>query len=387
MKLLFVSTHTDQMTGYSKVATAILQQLQTVPNLDIFHFGFQRHPTHRRPKLEKITQYDAWANEDPKEQGFGFNCFQSYLKLVNPDVIFIYNDTHIINQFLELIPETHHAKIYIYLDQVYHGTALFNIPKRADKIFVFSNSWKFKLPDDSKATLHVLQHAPSSAEIDKELIDKFKTEHNLHDKEIFLNINRNSPRKRLDLTIQAFKLYHEKHPNSHLLLVTSSSGHYNIPLICSLEQIQPNTISFIDTDKSRLTDEQINLLYNVADYGLNTADGEGFGLSTVEHANVHKPQLTLKLGAFPDFLKEEENVLITPTIKNYIQLTGIGLFSQTTTAENIAEHMEQLKTKSPPSITLTWESVTEELKSFLGLGDQPHGPEPTQSIDLQVSAC
>jgi glycosyltransferase involved in cell wall biosynthesis len=364
MKVLFVSTHTDQQTGYAKVAFNLLKELSSLP-IQLFHFGFQRHTAFRREKLP-IKQYDAQANEEPKEQGFGFNVFNEYLDLVNPDIIIIYNDTLVINKFLSLIPETK-AKIYIYLDQVYKYTALGDIPKRADKLFVFSPNWKVPLPTDSKTTIHILPHAPDSSvkSLSKDEITKQKELLNLQNKTIFLNINRNSNRKRLDLTLQAFKLYHHENPDSHLILVTTESGFYNIQTIVAIEEIPTSSLTFINTEKTPLTDAHINLLYNIADYGINTADGEGFGLSTLEHASLGNPQLTLNIGAFPDYLTHTDSALITPSLRTYIHNQGVGVYSESATPEEISKGMSTLSTKSSPKITVTWESITKELKSFL----------------------
>jgi hypothetical protein len=45
VRFLLVSTHTEQVTGYSKVSYNLLKQLGTLaPLVKIFHFGFQRTP-------------------------------------------------------------------------------------------------------------------------------------------------------------------------------------------------------------------------------------------------------------------------------------------------------------------------------------------------------
>ena len=47
MRVLLVSTHVDQTTGYSKVAYNLLRQMATLtPKIKVFHFGFQRHVGH-----------------------------------------------------------------------------------------------------------------------------------------------------------------------------------------------------------------------------------------------------------------------------------------------------------------------------------------------------
>ena len=103
MRFVLVSTHTDQTTGYSKVAYNLLDQLRGIDNVKLYHFGFQRHPNRSslRKAPEGVIQYDAAANEDPKEEGFGFNKINEYLDMVNPDVVMIYNDPLIIHKFIE----------------------------------------------------------------------------------------------------------------------------------------------------------------------------------------------------------------------------------------------------------------------------------------------
>jgi hypothetical protein len=38
-------------------------------------------------------------------------------------------------------------------------------------------------------------------------------------------------------------------------------------------------------------DEMLNTIYNACDVGINTADGEGWGLVSFEHASCRKPQV------------------------------------------------------------------------------------------------
>jgi glycosyltransferase involved in cell wall biosynthesis len=353
MRLLFISTHTDQTTGYAKVAYNLLKHLPPTT----FHFGFQRHETFRRPKLD-ILQYDAAANESPKEQGFGFNVFPEFLTLANPTHILIYNDTLIVNKFLQLIPKDHPAKIYVYLDQVYKHTSLGDIP-RATKVLVFSPSWTLNLPNEA-----VLPHAPDESvkPLDAAIITEFKEKFNLQNKRIFLNINRNSNRKRFDLTIQAFKLYHDRHPDSHLIIITTKEGFYNLPQIVHHEKLPTTAITLVNPP---LSDEQINLFYNIADYGINTANGEGYGLSTLEHASLNKPQIVLNLGAFSDFLNPASHILVQPTIRTYMAQSPFGAYDESTTPEHIAREMEDLPTLISQQLTHNWKDISSTLNSIL----------------------
>ena len=124
MRFVLVSTHVDQTTGYAKVAYNLLRQLATLfPKVKTYHFGFQRHPN--APGMRKpptgVIAYDAAANEDPKEEGFGFNKINEYLEMVQPDVVMIYNDPLIIHRFIEAMKHERGKssyKLWLYVDQV-----------------------------------------------------------------------------------------------------------------------------------------------------------------------------------------------------------------------------------------------------------------------------
>ena len=169
MRFVLISTHTDQIIGYSKVAFNLLKQLATLsPRVKAFHYGFQRHQTATgfRKLPAGIVQYDAAANEDPKEEGFGFNKIADYLDMVNPDVVMIYNDPLVVNKFIEAMKHdknTAQYKLWIYLDQVYDGIPqplLENIEKHADRIYAFTDLWADYLRKMiSKTEIKTLEHA------------------------------------------------------------------------------------------------------------------------------------------------------------------------------------------------------------------------------------
>ena len=218
MRFVLVSTHTDQTTGYAKVAYNMLRQVATLsPKVKTYHFGFQRHPN--RPNFRKcpegIIQYDAAANEDPKEEGFGFNKIHEYLEMVGPDIVMIYNDPLIIYRFIESMKhdrKTTPYLLWIYVDQVYNGIAqplVEKIRDHADRIFCFSDVWKRTLlgyidfPNVSVPE-HAVDPTMFTAMPPQER-QTLRNNMNIPANAIaFLNMNRNSQRKRLDLTIQGF---------------------------------------------------------------------------------------------------------------------------------------------------------------------------------------
>jgi glycosyltransferase involved in cell wall biosynthesis len=373
VRFLLVSTHTEQVTGYSKVSYNLLKQLGTLqPLIKIFHFGFQRTPARlpspARP-LSGIIQYDAAANEDPKEQGFGFNKFKEYVDTVNPDIIMIYNDPIVINQFIQQVKDVPKSwKLWVYLDQVYKGAdmgLLRNIENASDRILCFTEEWKKYLMTrltTPNIKIDVLEHGIDSL-VFKPLSDGERAgiRKNLNLKssdKVFLNMNRNSQRKRLDLTIMAFARLLKKFPDApyHLLLVTGvkpEGGAFYQPLqiylneleLLGLDNLKYGTrVTIVDTTapQAYFNDDAINQLYNVADVGINTSAGEGFGLCQLEHMATGAPQVVLALDCYKAFMNDKTSVQLPTTSYSYLQMTaGVGLTEYTTTAEAVAEGMEK----------------------------------------------
>jgi glycosyltransferase involved in cell wall biosynthesis len=377
MRFVLVSTHTDQTTGYAKVAHNLLRQLATLaPKVKTYHFGFQRHPS--RPGFRKapegIVQYDAAANEDPKEEGFGFNKINEYLEMVGPDVVMIYNDPLIIYKFIEAMKHERGKasyKLWIYVDQVYHGIAqplMDSIREHADRVFAFSPYWKAALQNYGDfPNTGILEHAVDPSVFtamsapDRSAI---RTNMNLPQNAIvYLNANRNSQRKRLDLTIQGFVRLLKRETNRPYYLIIASNlsaqggAYYDASRIYSTELaaagLNPQTyaprLMLIDTAPPNvLADEGINQLYNIADVGINTSDGEGYGLCQLEHLYTGAPQVVTDIGTYRDFLDESVAQFVQPEFNVYFAGgMPLGGYVPVFHPEKVADALEAIAGKLP----------------------------------------
>jgi len=369
MRFVLVSTHTDQTTGYSKVTHNLLRQLATLtPMVKVYHFGFQRHPnrTSHRKVADGVVQYDAAANEDPKEDGFGFNKIHEYLDMVNPDIVMIYNDPLIIYRFIESMKHERGKspyKLWTYVDQVYHGIAqpLMNkITEHADRVYCFTEEWKETfLAYGTHPDVRVLSHAvdpgvfsvlPAQA--------KLECRKNLnvpHDAIVFLNANRNSQRKRLDLTVAGFAELVKRNPDKPLYMVIAtnttpqSGGYYDIGRIYAMELARhglaveaylPRCIIVDTSPPNIINDEGINQLYNAADVGVNTTDGEGYGLCQLEHMFTGAPQVVTDVGGFRSFMDETVAEFIPP--KDRVYFAGsmpLGSYAPSFMVSDVADAM------------------------------------------------
>lgn len=381
MRFVLVSTHIDQTTGYSKVSMNLVKQLATLsPKIKTFHFGFQRHPSRSssRKYPEGVTSYDAAANEDPKEEGFGYNKIHEYLEMVQPDVVMIYNDAYTIARFVESMKHeraTSSYKLWLYLDQVYTGIApplIDLIHKHADRVYCFTDIWKkVFLEYGPFPDVRVLEHAvdptiftPVSEDTKRSLRTNMGVP---PDSLVFLNVNRNSQRKRIDLTIGGFVGLLKSNPTAPQYLIIASNlqpntgAYYDVQRIF-VEELKDNGLDIqafarrlllVDTSPPNVwTDEAINQLYNIADIGINTSDGEGFGLCQLEHMYTGAPQIVTDVGSFRTFLSDMTAEFVRPSGKMYFA-GGMphGFSAPTFMVADVAKAMERAVQSLPEKRT------------------------------------
>jgi glycosyltransferase involved in cell wall biosynthesis len=371
MRFVLISTHVDQITGYSKVAHNMLKQLATLtPRVKVYHFGFQRHPG--KPGMRKVPEgvvaYDAAANEDPVEEGFGFNKCKEYLEMVNPDIVMIYNDPLIIGKFLETLKYSKASstfKLWVYVDQVYNGiapTLMDKIRTEADRVYAFTDTWAKALDQygtfpDVKILEHAVDPFVFKHVTERERVSLRANMNLPKDAVVFLNINRNSQRKRLDLTLGGFAELLSRRTDKpyYLILATGlnpqSGAYYDVQRIFQTEILErglPPTmlqrLLLIDTSsQSILGDEAVNGLYNAADIGMNTSDGEGFGLCQLEHMYTGAPQIVTDVGSYRSFLSDKVAEFIKPVSHQWFAGSmPLGATSMVFLYQDVANAMEKM---------------------------------------------
>ena len=111
---------------------------------------------------------------------------------------------------------------------------------------------------------------------------------------VVLNASRPDKRKRVDLTVRGFALFAADKPANvrlclHHPVMGDAAERELAPVIreCGLgERLSVNPLG------SRIVgDEELNLLYNACDVGINTAMGEGWGLVSFEHGAAGAAQI------------------------------------------------------------------------------------------------
>ena len=163
-----------------------------------------------------------------------------------------------------------------------------------------------------------------------------------------LNLNRNQPRKRWDICMQAFAEVVKRRPEApiRLIVATDLVGSWDLVQMYQRELKKRNVPIergmarlFTPGRPQRMSDADTTFLYNLADVGINTCDGEGWGLCNFEQAGLGIPQIVPRLGGFEHFFDDDTATLIDPIMTYYVDSgrDGVGGEAQLTLSDDYAD--------------------------------------------------
>jgi glycosyltransferase involved in cell wall biosynthesis len=352
-----------QSNGYSRVVYYICKYIGRKEDIQLTIYGFQNYNQtkgHQRNDIpEGVILHDALAKEDPRRNGFGEKEIADYLKTHPQDLVMIFNDPVITSSLVQNIVENmsvmerRQFKLVSYMDQVYpyqRKQYIDLLNTYFDGIIAFTPYWR-----DTARSLGIKPEIPIyffPHGFDSETYYPIpsmicRIYHQLSmDAFLILNLNRNQPRKRWDHTMMALADVIERHqklkkdPSKakhvrpiQLVVGTQAQGFWDTIEILENElrrrDLPKDLVGeyiFVLPNAQQLTDRDINVLYNACDIGLNTCEGEGFGLCQFEHLALMGPQVAPNIGGFKEFLNAQNSILVEPKWNYYIdkQRDGIG---------------------------------------------------------------
>lgn len=344
MKILFYATYPTMGTGYSRIGNIISNYL--AEQNEVYYFGISNFPNSAVVKRDihpNIKIIDALIEE--KKRGttelYGVNVIIDVIKEIQPDIVFLYNDLvvlgRIFNSFINNKLKINFRTI-TYLDLVYEYEKIEliqHVNRNTDFILVFSECWKKNLikcgVESNK--IGILPHGFDKFSFYP--LDKIYCRQKFsfaNDDFIVLNTNRNSYRKAIDKTIDAFLQFlkmkgGDKRIKLFLNMICLENDGYDIlnliKVYCikyelNYENIVQNHIYKNPSNFNSFSDEMLNYLYNASDIGINTCVGEGFGLCNLEHAGIGRAQIISNVGALGDIFTNEYATLINPVAEIYI---------------------------------------------------------------------
>lgn len=345
LKLLFVSTHIDQTTGYAKISYGILRELAKLDWLSVTHYAIQGLPRkiNNRSYPSNVNVINACQIEKDitKTGGFAFAELPAVIRKESPHIIFFYNDIQTILQYIHEIRCSSIKRtfqIWAYIDLVYKNINtqyIDAINRDIDRVFCFTKEWKDMLKiQNITRPIDVMNHAFNEDII--KIVSKADARKisNIPDQAfVFLSLNRNQPRKRLDILVMAFVELITKYPlNPIFLLCICDIGNRGGYLLFDIfaRELELRGAS-IDQFASRLilssndmcySDDEISVFYALADCGVSCSEGEGFGLCSFEHMGLGVPQVLTNVVGHREYCNSKNSILIEPRIRAY-QTTGL----------------------------------------------------------------
>ena len=248
----------------------------------------------------KFPMYPAMTGGDI----LGIGRVKSLLEFVKPDLVFILNDAWVIPQYLRQIPEDVKVVTYFPVDAgPLKREWCTTLVGRTTPVAYTEFGRNAILKEVPTAKISIIPHGIDRSvfyPIDQDVARAAMNGINLEDF-ILLNANRNQPRKRIDLTIKAFAKFAKDKPKNvklYLHMGVEDSGWHVIDmcmrygvddrlLLTNLELSPINSVS----------DERLNIIYNSCDVGINSSTGEGWGLTSFEHAACQKAQIVPRSSA------------------------------------------------------------------------------------------
>ena len=136
------------------------------------------------------------------------------------------------------------------------------------------------------------------------------------------NVNRNQPRKRLDLTLAAFAKWAGKGPlkDAYLYLHLAPTGDNGVDIVqlAHYYGIAGRVGCIQSHDFKGATEDEMRDTYNIFDVQISTTQGEGFGLTTLEGMACGVPQIVPAWSALGEWATAAARVPCISTAINFV---------------------------------------------------------------------
>lgn len=300
-------------TGFARVTHSILEHLSNTHEVVAYGINYNGDP-HNLP----FKVYPA-AAQNPSDR-FGIGRLPQIVEKEKPDFIICLNDIWIVNQVWErvhLLKDSLKFKFIAYfpVDSAYYVSSMLQYIKDWDFAITFTVEQAQRLITQGvqPRLLGVVPHGLDQGKFFPMPREEARKALRLpDDKFIVLNANRNQPRKQIDLTIKAFVEFAVDKPDALLYLHMSEKDlGWDVRAIFDTEMkrrgLSSDSRMIMTTANIDYTnappDELLNTIYNACDVGINTANGEGWGLVPFEHASCKKPLVLPNHTSFSDIWK------------------------------------------------------------------------------------
>ncbi|MEO0472887.1 MAG: glycosyltransferase [Bacteroidota bacterium] len=397
-KLLIVGWGNDS-TGFGRVLSVIGESLQSV--FDIHCLALDGNtPQTRLPWTHHPLQ-------DPQD-GYGKRQFRDMMQKLKPETVLLHFDFWLYHLYRDTLKDWPQTRVLMYYPT---DGALFRAEPMAplqelDLIIPYTEFGRDELggkfgelgltefppmpvighgvDTDLFFPLNVEEGFGVNALKNRRRIARdayFKGKADLEEAFIVLNASANRPRKELSTSIRGFELFARDKPRNVKLYIhadierTVFDGK-TIQALRSLWQSERLLLtSELRPDHQRLSNAELNLLYNACDLGLNTASAEGWGLIPTEHGAAGAAQLLPRHTNLPEIWGDAA-IWMEPSRTSVSESMNIRRFhlDEYTVAEalenvyqspsTLAEYSEKAYQKTHET-TFDWRQIGEKWRKLL----------------------
>lgn len=310
-RLVLAIGHAGAGFGFGRVLSGILANLPL--RFEVQQFELSTHSTGR-------PGWVVHGNETPGDY-FGLQQLGSLIPRLDPDIVFIVHELWCATDYLALVRRCSKARVVAYCPidgslrrhpYLLHlggldGLALYS--KTAKDAFLRGIE---EVAGTEAAPAHIppisiiphgidqrrffpIAPALSSAEMRREARRRLRLPvPDSSDAFIFLNANRNQPRKAVELTVEAFGRFAFGKPPGVRLYLHMGVPDQGVDVIALADRHGvSDRLLFTDRGRShpRRDDSELNLIFNACQVGVNTSYGEGWGLVAFEHGATGAAQI------------------------------------------------------------------------------------------------
>ncbi len=310
IKVLTISDHPLSPSGVGTQTKYVIEALLESDKFDVVSLGGAiKHPdkkpviTEQWKERWKIFPVDGYGTQD---------IVRSIVRNERPDILYFMTDPRFYGWLWEIEAEIRSLVPMVY----YHVWDNYPFPTY-NRAFYESNDF---IASISKVTQDIVENVAPTVDsmyvphaVDSEIFKPFSPEelanfraafdeqHNTHGKFIFFWNNRNARRKQSGSLIYWFKDFLDQvgrdkatlvmHTNpkdeygQDLHAILADSGMTNGEVLFSVTKVSPNDLA---------------MLYNIADCTVNISDAEGFGLATLESLSCGTPILVNMTGGLQE---------------------------------------------------------------------------------------
>jgi len=346
-KVLWVSDLVTP-TGFARVSHSILDTLKD--KYDIVGLGVNyRGDPHPYP----YPIYPAGVSG----KVFGEDRLITILNNSKFDILYIINDAWIIHNYLEAIKKNVTVplpKIVVYfpVDSRNHDKDWYSNYGMVSRAVTYTEYGREVVNNPNCAPnikLDIIPHGIDQRVFYKKFTNRVDAKRLLikdskdPNSFVFLSANRNQPRKRLDITMEGFKLFAEGKDGVLLHMHCGvRDAQIDVPKLAIRLGIDDKIIlTNLNSGVQTISEAALNDIYNAADVGLNTSMGEGWGLTSIEHAITGAPQIVPNHSACREVF--HDCGLLVPVVTNFTFDNSMTI-GQLISPEGLAEKMNQIYT-------------------------------------------